>query len=134
MKLALLCLLLAACGEVYPLNEPVEPPPGADEAADLVAAFYTAQLGEPPLGRDYTIAWYAGDCLEPRETTCVRGATITPDWPNDYVDVALVYAPRPSYSSLAHELLHVWGGNAEHTDSKWKLLPEAEELLRSNGL
>lgn len=130
--LAFALLFVTACGEVYPLNEPADPPALTERAVRWIDEAYTDAMGEPELGRDIAITWYLGDCLEGLDTgTCVRGATITTAWGTE---VALLRKDSIHHSALAHELLHVWGGDADHTDPEWAIVPYVNLMLRDGGM
>lgn len=134
MRAALvIALVLAACAEPWPLNEPAEPPPGEAEALELVTAIYEAEMG--PLVFAGSLTWYAGDCLEPtpRASGCVIGAT-------DGAAVHLVRRSSIAASALAHELMHYHlaalglPGDEDHSSPLWQLTLEAEDTLDERGL
>jgi hypothetical protein len=97
---------LIGCCPVAIVGEDVDPPPGADEAIELIHAEYMAAFDSDR--REVSISWVASISTETpdgRRTLAWSSAC------DDVWIVANVERALPSRTSLAHEMAHCYAGH-----------------------
>lgn len=133
--------MLAGCrvAPPWPENTPAEPPARADEAAEMVAAAWSARLSLPEPLDPPPVYWFEGECLRYSESDwCDPGSYWDDSWPY-YAEIHLVLYDRISDSFLAHEMLHAALGelgnaDADHVHPAWEAVGEVRQSLVDAGL
>jgi hypothetical protein len=141
MRIALVLLLLGACGPEMPDNAEVEPPAGSDEAVALVVHAWSARLGgELSMDDMVPVRWFEGPCLEYGfdDGICVKGGYAESLGADP--EIHLVFDLAIHRTKLAHETLH-WAldvlglpdpGNS-HEHAAWVEVADVEQELALAG-
>lgn len=105
MRIAL-AIVLAGCCPVAIVGEDADPPPGADEAIELIHAEYMAAFDSPR--REVEVTWVSH--IEPRPDSDLDTVL---GWSTSCVDiwVAVADGAAPSETHLAHEVAHCYAGH-----------------------
>jgi hypothetical protein len=125
-----LAALLAGCCPAAIVGEDVEPPPGADEALEMVHAEYTAAFDSPR--REVSISWVAS--IETGEGPRLGWSTSCGD-----IWIAVSDGDAPSDTSLAHEVAHCYAshmpaeGCGGYDDSHSEVWIWGETAARGDG-
>jgi hypothetical protein len=135
----LLFVLLAACSPPWPENVEVDPPPGAEEAIELVAKEWSARLLAPGRMMDVPpIYWFEGSPLDYRDPD-LAGTDGHFFYGIYGAEIHLVTAALPSGSALVHEMLHagldqLGDFDGEHRRAEWDQVHDVQLRLAGLGL
>jgi hypothetical protein len=144
-------LVIAACGVPQPINDEVDAPDGADDAAAMIVAEWAARLPNAGwLSPDDlpTIRWFAplpsdAPCsaldYDDGETPCAAGGYSTAPFADPEIHLLLI---TPLHNSrLSHETLHwaldVTAGDKDHDHERreiWAQVAGVRSLLSDAGM
>lgn len=139
----MVAVLAAGCGIPEPINEEVDPPPGADAATEMAVIEWAGRIGDHSVTPDRLppVRWFEGPCLDyggRAEAVCAHGSNSIAFTGGS--EIHLVYRDRPSASSLPHEVLH-WAlsesrgrYDGDHRLPLWGQLYEVERMLSLAGM
>lgn len=145
MKLMLavaMAVELAGCSVPEPVNEEVDAPPDAEDAAEIVTQEWAERMGAE-LGELPAIRWYVGECLDYGDGCETRageerwGGYAHGPFADPEIHV-LVRGPIHE-SMLSHEVLH-WAlderGDPDryHEDMAWSQVIEVDDVLIRAGM
>lgn len=132
-------VLLAACGVPQPTNVEVDPPAGADDAAEIVVQEWSERLGVELDVEDLPpVRWFEGPCLDYGDG-CISDGGYARSF-DGAAEIHVLWLGSIHGSALSHEALH-WSldmaledRDPDHGRARWSEEPAVQAVLASAGL